>query len=505
MSKKAALLSVSNREGLAKFALALSEFGYTILSTKGTGSFLEEHGVSVTRIEEYIDQKEILGGRVKTLHPKIHAGILARRANDSDLAELKSEDIFEIDVVAVNLYPFFERLKQNLTEAEMVESIDIGGPTMIRAAAKNFLDVTAIISPNDYDLVIEKIKSNENTYEFRKELAVKVFTELADYNLQISKYFSNGSVAGEVLVKEQELRYGENPHQEASAYLPFGQDKSWKQLQGKELSYNNFLDFDAAARAIRTVARLDKRPVAVMVKHLNPCGAAFANSLVDAVTLAKGSDPVSHFGGIIALNIEVDADTANNITKDFAEIVVAPSFSSESLEILSKKKNLRLIELDLKKDEETSTRSVMNATLIQSEDKSEDRVKVDQLKTKREVSEAELRDLNLAWVLCAHVKSNAIVIVKDGQLLASGGGQMSRVDATEVAIMKAKKHGHDMEGAVAASDAFFPFSDCVELLAEAGVKAVVSPSGSRNDGEVIADSDKLGLSLLHAECRHFRH
>lgn len=216
-------------------------------------------------------------------------------------------------------------------------------------------------------------------------------------------------------------------------------------------------------------------------------------------------DPVSHFGGIIALNIEVDADTANNITKDFAEIVVAPSFSSESLEILSKKKNLRLIELDLKKDEETSTRSVMNATLIQSEDKSEDRVKVDQLKTKREVSEAELRDLNLAWVLCAHVKSNAIVIVKDGQLLASGGGQMSRVDATEVAIMKAKKHGHDMEGAVAASDAFFPFSDCVELLAEAGVKAVVSPSGSRNDGEVIADSDKLGLSLLHAECRHFRH
>lgn len=505
MTQKAALLSVSNRDGLAEFAKALSELGYTILSTKGTGSFLEEYGVNVTRIEEYINQKEILAGRVKTLHPKIHAGILARRSVESDLAELKSENIFEIDIVAVNLYPFIKRLKENLSEAEMVESIDIGGPTMIRAAAKNFSDVTAVISPLDYNLVIEKLKARGNTYEFRKSLAVKVFTELADYNLQISKYFSQGNVAGEILIKEQELRYGENPHQTADVYLGFGQRKAWKQIQGKELSYNNFLDFDAAARVIKTVARLDKRPAAVVVKHLNPCGAAFSDTLVSALTLAKAGDPVSHFGGIIAVNTEMDADTAGNISKDFAEIVVAPGFSEAALEILGKKKNLRLIELNIEQGQEKSARSVMNATLIQTEDQSEDRIKLEQLKTKRPVSEQELSDLNLAWVLCAHVKSNAIVIVKNDQLLASGGGQMSRVDATEVAIMKAKKHGHDMDGAVVASDAFFPFSDCVELLSEAGVKAVVSPSGSKNDGVVIKDSDKLGLSLLHAECRHFRH
>ncbi|MCL4140568.1 UNVERIFIED_CONTAM: hypothetical protein GTU68_007452 [Idotea baltica] len=495
MTNKAALISVSNRDGLVNFAKSLTDLGYTILSTKGTATFLEENGVSATRIEKYIDQKEILGGRVKTLHPKIHAGILARREVESDLAELKSENIFQIDIVAVNLYPFIEKIKQDLSEKEMIESVDIGGPTMIRAAAKNFSDVSALIDPSDYDEFISKLKNDEANLEYRKQLAIKVFAKLADYNLQIAKYFKIS----------QELRYGENPHQSASVYLPLGEGKPWKQLQGKELSYNNFLDFDAASKALKTASRLSDKPGAVIIKHLNPCGGAFADTLEAAIKLAKEGDPISHFGGIIALNKIVDKDSANNIAKDFAEIVIAPKFSPESVEILSKKKNLRLIELDLEKLSEKEVRSLQGAVLEQTSDEILDRVTSEMCKTKRSVTEKELEDINFAWVLCAHVKSNAIVLVKDNKLLASGGGQMSRIDATDVALMKANKHKHNLEGSVAASDAFFPFTDCVEVLAEAGVKAIVAPFGAKKDQEVIDIADKLGISLLHAQNRHFRH
>lgn len=505
MTNKAALISVSNRDGLVNFAKSLSELGYKILSTKGTATFLEENGVSATRIEEYIDQKEILGGRVKTLHPKIHAGILARREVESDLKELESENIFQIDIVAVNLYPFIERTKQGLSEKEMIESVDIGGPTMIRAAAKNFSDVSALIDPSNYDEFISKLKSDEANLEYRKKLAIKVFAKLADYNLQIAKYFSEDKISGNVLEISQELRYGENPHQSASVYLPLGEDKPWKQLQGKELSYNNFLDFDAAAKALKTASRLSDKPGALIVKHLNPCGGAFADTLEGAIKLAKEGDPISHFGGIIALNKVVDQNSALNIAKDFTEIVIAPKFSPEAVEILSKKTNLRLIELDLEKLPEKEIRSLQGAVLEQTQDEILDRVTSEMCKTKRGVTDKELEDINFAWVLCAHVKSNAIVIVKDNKLLASGGGQMSRIDATDVALMKANKHGHNLEGSVAASDAFFPFTDCVEVLAEAGIKAIVAPFGAKKDQEVIDMADKLNISLLHASCRHFRH
>jgi phosphoribosylaminoimidazolecarboxamide formyltransferase / IMP cyclohydrolase len=526
--KRAALLSVSDRTGLEDLAKVLLDCGYELLATSGTLKFLSSVGIKTRSIEEYTGQQEILDGRVKTLHPKIHAGLLAKRSNPSHMSELEKEGILPIDIAVINLYPFLQNVTGDAANnpEKMVELVDVGGPTMIRAAAKNFATVLPLIDPKDYSEVcdlLRKDKGQENPasgigLDFRRKLAVKVFSWVSNYDLEIAKYFSTVQVAhealqpgvtsspnitGVVLTKEQELRYGENPHQKAAMYRAMGTCNPWKQHQGKELSYNNLLDADAAFRLIKTF--VDDKPSVAILKHLNPCGVAVANSLFEAVKLAKLGDPRSHFGGVLAFNGKVDATTANSVTDDFAEIVIAPSYEQGALDAFSKKKNLRVLEVDLKAELKQDIRSVHGAFLIQEADIGASKVSEAELVTSRKPSSSELQDLELAWKICAHVKSNAITIAKNGMLLASGAGQMSRIDSLEVALMKCRTHGHDTRGAVAASDAFFPFSDSVELLAAQGISAIIAPSGSIKDKEVIAKANELGISLLFARDRHFKH
>ncbi len=526
INSKHALISVSDKTNLEDFANFLISKDYKLLTTSGTAKFLAEKGIESIKMSEFTNQKEILGGRVKTLHPKIYAGILARRHLEEDLNELKELDFPLIDLVVTNLYPFLKNIEAKKTPKEMAELIDIGGPCMLRAAAKNFADVLTIISPDDYEVAKKIIASelsegsDEESLNFRKSLSVKVFSALANYNLQIAKYFdsleldadlaikdqktSGLNVEGYVLEKAQDLRYGENPHQKASFYKPItGAYKDFTQHQGKELSYNNFLDFDAALKIVRAMPK--DKPGAIIVKHLNPCGAASANTLVEALRLAKTSDPRSHFGGIIALNKIVDAETAREIVKDFCELVLAESYEPEALQILSKKKNLRVLELDIVSRLSTELRSVEFGYLVQELDRGVSAVEEAKLMTTHNVSDASLNDLQIAWSLCSAVKSNAITLVKNSKLLAAGAGQMSRIDSLDVAFMKAKGHGHDTKGAVAASDAFFPFSDCVEKMKEEGVVAVIVPKGSIKDPDVVSKAKEIGLALYFAEDRHFRH
>lgn len=523
---KAALISVSDRTGLAPFAKDISAAGYTILCTSGTGAYLKESGLETLSIEEYTGQKEILGGRVKTLHPKIHAGLLAKREDPEHLKQLEDDGIFQIDIAVVNLYPFLEKVKGEAGNdpEKMIEFIDIGGPTMIRAAAKNCKAIYAVIDPDDYPAVSQSLQSDDIDLanSLRLSLAGKVFARLAHYNLEIAKYFSHvsaeggkldidastnyrfGRYEGGVLKQKQSLRYGENPHQQAVLYENIGeQPASWQQHQGKELSYNNLLDFDAAFRMLPALGT--ESAGVLIIKHLNPCGAALSDSLTEALENAKRCDPRSHFGGIIAFNREVDPKTASEITKDFTEIVLAPGYTEDALDQLSKKKNLRVLSVDLKQAEALEQRTIQGGVLLQSVDTGSSSVMEAECVTSRVPTEEEYVQLQLAWNLCAHVKSNAITIVRDKMLIAAGGGQMSRIDALEVALMKAETHDHDLAGAVAASDAFFPFYDCVEQLAEKGVTVVVAPSGSKADGDVTKRAEELGISLLFVKDRHFRH
>ena len=521
--QKAALLSVSNRDGLIEFAKELKELGYVLLTTTGTAKHLETANIESTLIEDYTGQKEILDGRVKTLHPKIHAGLLAKRDKPDHMKQLEDDGILEISVVAVNLYPFVENLKSDKANdfEQMIELVDIGGPTMIRSASKNFKHIYTVIDPSDYPRVVEQIKKGKNDTEdvqLKCDLAVKVFTQISNYNLQIAKYFSGvnlsdkdsennllmNPVNGSILEKTQDLRYGENPHQKAVYYSMCNDDsKSWEQLSGKELSYNNFLDFDATARIIKSMPT--DNPAAVIVKHLNPCGASVNDSLVKALENAKKGDPRSHFGGIIALNRKVDVDTANEVVKDFAEIVLAPDFEDESLEVLKKKKNLRIIKVSLDSQTDYEMRSCAGGVLVQQCDNQISSVEDAELVSKRALEGNEKTDLGFAWNLCQHVKSNAIVLVKDNMLLTSGAGQMSRIDSVEIAINKAKTHDHDLTGAVAASDAFFPFPDNVEVLAAAGIKAIIVTGGAMQDEKVIKAANDAGISLMFTADRHFRH
>ncbi|MCL4121430.1 UNVERIFIED_CONTAM: hypothetical protein GTU68_051086 [Idotea baltica] len=515
MSKKAALVSVSDRSGLKELAEELKKAGYEILATTGSGKFLQENNIDFLSIEDYTGQKEILGGRVKTLHPKIHAGLLAKRDDQEHIDQLAEDQILSIDIAIVNLYPFIENLKTDKINdpLTMIELVDIGGPTMIRAAAKNFQSVFPVIDPTDYPELIEIIKQGDDTIKsalnFRKKLAVKVFKNLADYNLQIAKYFSNVEMEDNTWKvdsseKTQELRYGENPHQVASFYKKLSAEGlNWKQLSGKELSYNNFLDFDAAFSLVKSLPR-NENAVAI-IKHLNPCGVAVNDSLSQALINAKKGDPRSHFGGIIAFNQEVDEESATEVSKDFCEIVIAPSYSETSLNILKKKKNLRIIEISFDSKEKFQTRSVAGGILVQEIDPGVSLVSEAELVSKAKPSDAELRDLQFAWTICAHVKSNAITIVKDNMLVSSGSGQMSRIDSVEIAKLKANIHDHNLNGAVAASDAFFPFEDSVESLAEAGIKAIIVTGGAKRDPEVIELANKLGISLLFTKDRHFKH
>ena len=531
--KKAALISVSDKTGLIDFCQGLVALGYTLLATTGSKKSLDEAKVPSESIEIYTNQKEILGGRVKTLHPRIHAGLLAKRNDPEHMAQLAADDILPIDVAVINLYPFTQNLFSDKASdpAKMVELIDIGGPTMIRAAAKNFTGVLPVLDPNDYEEVLAQLKKNKTveatSLAFRKKLTQKVFVFTANYDLQIAKYLSHvdlegasvlsagkvdtstgfelGEVSGVVLTAEQSLRYGENPHQKAMLYNSVDglYARNFEQLNGKELSYNNLLDYDAALQMIQSFPT-DKM-AAVIIKHLNPCGAAFADSVADAIAKAKQCDPRSHFGGIIATNQTMTEAAALDIAGEFAEVVVAPNFEAEALEILCKGKNLRVLKAPLTRKSVCEIRSVQAGVLVQQADMKSSLIEDAKVVTKRQPTESEKADLAFAWNLCAHVKSNAIVLAKNSMLISVGAGQMSRVDSAELAVSKSKTHQHDLQGAVAASDAFFPFSDSIEYLAGFGVTAVIAPGGAKRDPEVIETCDRLGITLLFTADRHFRH
>jgi phosphoribosylaminoimidazolecarboxamide formyltransferase/IMP cyclohydrolase len=538
--KRAALLSVSDRTGLVPFARVLLECGFTLLTTSGTNKVLAAEGIPTLPIEEYTGQREILDGRVKTLHPKIHGGLLAKRDATHHIAQLEEEGILPIDVAVVNLYPFTQNLSGEAAQnpAKMIELIDIGGPTMIRAAAKNFSYVLPLIDPRDYEAAGAylkaqvarglTVKDSAEDKAFRARLASKVFTQIANYNLQIAKYLthvsytegSEGPVAsadiaqqlalgpteGFVLTKAQDLRYGENPHQKATFYSVVGrEDRGWQQLNGKELSYNNLLDFDAALKLIRTIK--NEQPAACIMKHLNPCGAARGATLLDALHRAKRGDPRSHFGGVLAFSQEVTLDVAKAVREDFAEIVLAPSYTAEALSYLQENKNLRVIKVSVETPATLAceVRAVEGGILIQQEDRAVSSIEQGTLVSQTAASPDQKADLAFAWSVCAHVKSNAIVLVKDQMLVGVGAGQMSRIDSVELAISKAKTHGHSLLGAVCASDAFFPFPDSVDTLAREGVKAIIAPSGAKRDSDTIASVNSSGVALIFAGDRHFRH
>ncbi|NMC63728.1 MAG: bifunctional phosphoribosylaminoimidazolecarboxamide formyltransferase/IMP cyclohydrolase [SAR324 cluster bacterium] len=521
---KAALLSVSDDRGLEEIARCLVDCGFTLLATTGTGKYLSSKGINFISIEEYTGQKEILDGRVKTLHPKIHAGILARREKVSHMAELESSETLPIDIVIVNLYPFVKRIQEDATKPldEMIELVDIGGPTLLRAASKNFQSVMPVIDPKDYQEVIDALRTYKDVSKIpmglKKKLAERVFTILAQDNLEVARYLSSltdegvldtqsrfSRVDGRIIEREQSLRYGENPHQEACFYRVVGGavEKPWEQLQGKALSFNNILDADAALSLISAFE--GAKPTAVIMKHLNPCGVASSASLVDALKLAKRGDPRSHFGGIIAFNQKVTGAVTEEIVEDFAEIVIAPEYETEALLLLKTRKNLRVLKCLAVPPTVRELRSVMGGMLMQTRDAGVSRLNSTMVVSQRIPTEQEIEDLQFAWTVCAHVKSNAIVIAKNQMLLSVGAGQMSRIDSTEIAISKARTHGHFLVRAVAASDAFFPFPDSVEALAQAGVTAIVTPFGAMRDGETIEMANKYEMALLFAPDRHFRH
>ncbi len=526
--KKYALLSVSDRTGLPELAAALHAAGFVLLATSGTGKGLDEAKVPWTSVESYTGLAELLDGRVKTLHPKIHGGILARRDLEQHLAQMESAEIGPIDVVVVNLYPFIKYLgtERARDPLEMTELVDVGGPTMIRAAAKNHRFVLPLIDPSDYPEVIsllsgaKKEKGDPFSLDLRRRLAAKVFAALSQYDGAIASYFA-GLAAGSgdqsglpagfklSLSRQAELRYGENPHQAAALYsvdspsLPLIDGPKWQQLGGKELSYNNMLDFDAALRLLADLPA--GKPTVAILKHLNPCGVASGRDVTDAIQRAKRCDPRSHFGGVLVSNTAIDRAAAEEIRGDFAEIVIAPGFAPEALETLKTSKNLRILQVSGAPLKGYDVRTVAGGLLVQEPDIASSLVAQASLASPRTPTDEELSDLDLAWRIVRHVKSNAIVLVRDGLLVGVGAGQMSRIDSVELAIRKAKLHGHLLNGAVAASDAFFPFPDSVETLAEAGVSCIVSPGGARRDDEVKAVAAEKQVSLFFAERRHFRH
>ena len=518
--KKQALISCSDKSGVVEFAKELSNLGYHILSTGGTAKLIAESGIPVQEVADYTGFPEMLDGRVKTLNPKIHAGILARRPVKEHMEALVAHDIEPIDIVAVNLYPFEQAIANpNCTFENAIENIDIGGPTMIRAAAKNHESVTVIVSPGDYRRVIEEIKANgEVSAATRLELAKKVFVHTAHYDGMISNYLTSmkGSDVStrtkfpESLtrqwVKVQDMRYGENPHQEAAFYreknVAPGLLAGYEQLQGKELSYNNIADSDAAWEAVRSF----DSPACVIIKHANPCGAAIGMNAEEAYSKAFKCDPTSAFGGIIAFNCEVDAAAAEKISKQFAEVIIAPSFTEEARAIFGNKKNLRLLTVALgHARNDLDMKRIGGGLLVQTPDSQT--VKEEDLKvvTKLQPTSAQISDMMFAWRIAKFVKSNTIVFVRDGMTLGVGAGQMSRVDSARIASIKAKEAGLDLHGSVAASDAFFPFRDGLDVIIDAGACAVIQPGGSVRDHEVIEAADERGITMVFTGERHFRH
>ena len=488
-----AILSVSDKTGITELARALTAKGVEILSTGGTATHLSDAGIPVTPIAQWSGAPEILGGRVKTLTPKVFGAILHDRANTDHIADVTRLDIPRIDLVVVNLYPFEQTIaKEGVTVAEAVEQIDIGGPSMLRAAAKNHRFVLPLCDPSLYDEFVREFESGISD-DFRLKCAVKVFEKTAAYDATIATYLGKRDRVTLILEKFQDLRYGENPHQYAGFYV-LGNARPFEQLQGKELSYNNLLDLDSAMKLANAFAE----PAVAIIKHTNPCGVARRKTLAEALQAAIDADPVSAFGGIIGANREFDGDCARTIADLFLEVIVAPSFSDDAKELLAKKKNLRLVTTALKQAR-GDVRSAAGGLLLQSADRVSGREEW-KVVTERQPTDEEMAGLEFAWVVCAFVKSNAIVLTDESQSVGVGAGQMSRVDAARVAIMKSGK-----AAPFAASDAFFPFRDGLDILADAGVTAVIQPGGSVRDAEVIAAANERGLTMVFTGERHFRH
>ena len=519
-----ALLSVSDKTGIVEFARALSAQGVEVLSTGGTFKLLTENGIAATEVSDYTGHPEIMDGRVKTLHPKVHGGILGRRGQDEGVME--ENNISAIDMVVVNLYPFAQTVaKEGCTLEDAIENIDIGGPTMVRAAAKNHKDVTIVVNASDYDRVIADMQANEGstTYQTRFDLAIAAYEHTAQYDGMIANYFGKmvpdytEEAAVETkfprtinmqFTKKQDMRYGENSHQDAAFYVENNLEEASvataKQLQGKALSYNNIADTDAALECVK---EFDK-PACVIVKHANPCGVAVDEDILAAYDRAFKTDPTSAFGGIIAFNRELDANTAEAIvSRQFVEVIIAPSISAEATQIVAAKKNVRLLECGewSSKTTQADIKRVNGGILVQ--DRDQGMVEMGDLKvvSKRQPTEQELKDLMFCWKVAKFVKSNAIVYAKDGMTIGVGAGQMSRVYSAKIAGIKAADENLEVKGSVMASDAFFPFRDGIDAAAEAGITAVIQPGGSMRDEEVIAAADEAGMAMIFTGMRHFRH
>lgn len=493
-----ALISVFYKDGLDLLAQSLVDKGYQLLSTGGTRKFLEELGHDVLAVEDLTSYPSILGGRVKTLHPKVFGGILGRRALDSDIAEMQEYGLPSIDVVVVDLYPFEETLASGAGHADIIEKIDIGGISLIRAAAKNYQDTWIIPSREFYHEAIEVLKADGLNEEVRKRFAAEAFRISSAYDTHIQAYLS-GSYPNLILGEEHSLRYGENPHQKGSFFGKM--EDVFEQLHGKALSYNNLLDADAAVNLIR---EFDETTVAVL-KHNNACGIASRESVLESWKDALAGDPVSAFGGVIIANREIDGATAEDMHKIFFEIVIAPSYSKEALEILQQKKNRIIVILKDFEMPKMQYRSLLNGILAQEKDHHTDAKEDLKTVTKLAPSERETEDLLFASKICKHTKSNTIILAKNKQLIAGGTGQTSRVDALKQAIVKAQAFKFELAGAVMASDAFFPFPDCVEIANAEGIKSVIQPGGSIKDQLSIDYCDQEGMNMVFTGIRHFKH
>lgn len=515
-SIKRALISCTNKDGLADFAKGLQGLKIQILSTGGTAKLLSDNNITVTEVSDHTGSPEILDGRVKTLHPKIHGGLLYRRDLETHQQQVQDNNIDPIDLVVVNLYEFEKTVaKDNVAFEDAIENIDIGGPSMLRSAAKNHNDVLVVVDPNDYHDVLERIKNNDITPSFRQKMALKVFQKTAAYDSAISQYLKEQiepeSFSQDLSItfsKKQDLRYGENPHQKAAFYqkkTEYGLPQA-KQLQGKELSFNNILDLNAAYQCCLEF----NTPACVIVKHCNPCGVATHADLSQAFKNARSGDPVSSFGGIVSFNQTVDGKTALCLAETFFECIIAPDFNDEALEILKKKKNLRLLKLNpfSKQNKSFDIRKVSGGVLWQENDQQLKAAQDCDVATKLKPSAEQLASLDFAWRVVKHVKSNAIVFAGATQSYGIGAGQMSRVDAVKLACQKANESfdGQNiLQNAVMASDAFFPFRDGVDEAAKMGIKAIIQPGGSMRDQEVIDACDEHGITMVFTGMRHFKH
>ncbi|WP_305821145.1 bifunctional phosphoribosylaminoimidazolecarboxamide formyltransferase/IMP cyclohydrolase [Massilia brevitalea] len=530
---KQALISVSDKTGVLDFARALSALGVNILSTGGTAKLLQDNGVPVTEVADYTGFPEMLDGRVKTLHPKVHGGILARRDFPEHVSKLEEHGIPQIDMVVVNLYPFQQTVaKAECSLEDAIENIDIGGPTMLRSAAKNHKDVVVIVDPADYGVVLAEMKGTGAAagavgYDTKFRLAKKVFAHTAQYDGAITNYLTSlgedkqhatrssyPQTINMSFEKMQDMRYGENPHQGAAFYRDIvsidGALANYRQLQGKELSYNNIADADAAWECVKSLGgslgNTAQAAGCVIVKHANPCGVAIGADALDAYSRALQTDPTSAFGGIIAFNVEVDGRAAEALAKLFVEVLIAPSFTAEARQIMAAKQNVRLLEIPLGLGQNAwDVKRVGGGLLVQSPDAKN--VGLDELRvvSKKQPTQQQLQDLMFAWRVAKFVKSNAIVFCGNGMTLGVGAGQMSRIDSARIASIKAQNAGLSLAGSAVASDAFFPFRDGLDVVVDAGATCVIHPGGSMRDQEVIDAADERGVVMLYTGTRHFRH